>query len=59
MYIRVEVRGGTKSSRYEVVIHPTSLSSPYRFVQENQFSFHHHSVLVIFSPKFMLLIPFQ
>jgi hypothetical protein len=30
MQLRVEVRSGGKSSRYEVVFRPNSLSSPYR-----------------------------
>lgn len=31
MYLGVEVRGGTKSSRYEVVFRLASSSSPYRY----------------------------
>ncbi|XP_057959044.1 uncharacterized protein LOC131151699 [Malania oleifera] len=30
VYLRVEVRSGAKSSRYEVIFRPISLSSPYR-----------------------------
>lgn len=30
MHISVEVRGGTKTSRYEVIFRPKSVSSPYR-----------------------------
>lgn len=30
MQLRVEVRSGTKNSRYEVLFRPNSLSSPYR-----------------------------
>ena len=32
MQLRVQVRSGTKSSRYEVIFRPNSSSSPYRFV---------------------------
>ncbi|KAK2971030.1 hypothetical protein RJ640_025804 [Escallonia rubra] len=31
MHLRVEVRSGTRTSRYEVLFRPNSLSSPYRF----------------------------
>lgn len=31
LQLRVEVRSGTKSSRYEVVFRPNSFSSPYRY----------------------------
>lgn len=37
MYVRVEVRGGIKSSHYEVVIHPASFSSPYRIENRSTF----------------------
>lgn len=37
MYLRVEVRAGTKSSQYEVIIHPPSLSSPYRIENRSMF----------------------
>ncbi|KAK9136608.1 hypothetical protein Sjap_007202 [Stephania japonica] len=37
MYIRVEVRSGTKSSSYEVVFHRSSFSSPYRIENRSMF----------------------
>lgn len=30
-YLRIDVRSGTKRSRYEVIFRPNSLSSPYRY----------------------------
>lgn len=30
-YLRIEVRTGTKKSRYEVIFRPNSFSSPYRY----------------------------
>ncbi|KAF5752107.1 hypothetical protein HS088_TW01G00014 [Tripterygium wilfordii] len=35
--LRVEVRSGTKSSRYEVIFRPNSLSSPYRIENRSMF----------------------
>lgn len=32
LQLRVQVRSGTKTSRYEVIFRPNSSSSPYRFV---------------------------
>lgn len=32
MQIRVAVRSGAKMSRFEVIFHPNTLSSPYRFL---------------------------
>lgn len=32
IFLRVEVRGGTKSSRFEVVICLDTLTSPYRYI---------------------------
>ncbi|XP_074301933.1 uncharacterized protein LOC141633346 isoform X1 [Silene latifolia] len=37
MNIRVAVRSGTKSSRYEVIIRPNTLSSPYRIENRSIF----------------------
>ncbi|XP_058093613.1 uncharacterized protein LOC131239768 [Magnolia sinica] len=37
MFIRVEIRSGTKSSRYEVVFRPASFSSPYRIENRSMF----------------------
>lgn len=35
MHLRIEVRGGTLSSRYEVILRPNSFSSPYRYDSGN------------------------
>ncbi|GAV71650.1 DUF946 domain-containing protein/DUF1162 domain-containing protein/Chorein_N domain-containing protein [Cephalotus follicularis] len=37
MQLRVEVRSGTKSSRYEVIFRPNSLSTPYRIENRSMF----------------------
>ncbi|WOL14400.1 hypothetical protein Cni_G23180 [Canna indica] len=37
IFLRVEVRGGTKSSRYEVVLYLPSLTSPYRIENRSMF----------------------
>ncbi|XP_073302377.1 uncharacterized protein [Primulina huaijiensis] len=37
MHISVEVRGGTKTSRYEVIFRPKSVSSPYRIENRSLF----------------------
>ncbi|KAK9139107.1 hypothetical protein Scep_008788 [Stephania cephalantha] len=37
MYMRVEVRSGTKSSSYEVLFHHSSFSSPYRIENRSMF----------------------
>ncbi|XP_042475866.1 uncharacterized protein LOC122057714 isoform X2 [Macadamia integrifolia] len=37
MYVRVEVRSGTKHSHYEVVFRPSLLSSPYRIENRSMF----------------------
>ncbi|CAL9040995.1 unnamed protein product [Musa banksii] len=37
IFLRVEVRGGTKSSRYEVVFHLATLTSPYRIENRSMF----------------------
>ncbi|CAK9187594.1 unnamed protein product [Ilex paraguariensis] len=37
MRLRAEVRSGTKSSRYEVIFRPNSLSSPYRIENRSMF----------------------
>ncbi|XP_043726204.1 uncharacterized protein LOC122672780 isoform X2 [Telopea speciosissima] len=37
MYVRVEVRSGTKRSHYEVVFRPALLSSPYRIENRSMF----------------------
>ncbi|CAI9779714.1 unnamed protein product [Fraxinus pennsylvanica] len=37
MHLRIEVRGGTKSSRFEVVLRPNSFSSPYRIENRSFF----------------------
>lgn len=45
MQLRVEVRSGTKNSRYEVLFHPSSLSSPYRIENRSMFlPIHFHQV---------------
>lgn len=36
-YLRVEVRSGTKASRYEVIFRPNSVSSPYRIENRSLF----------------------
>ncbi|KAL6952989.1 hypothetical protein U1Q18_041399 [Sarracenia purpurea var. burkii] len=37
IYLRVEVRSGTKNSHYEVIFLPNSLSSPYRIENRSMF----------------------
>ncbi|XVE82332.1 hypothetical protein DITRI_Ditri15bG0139900 [Diplodiscus trichospermus] len=37
LFIKVEVRSGTKGSRYEVIFRPNSLSSPYRIENRSIF----------------------
>lgn len=37
LLIRVDVRSGTKGSRYEVILHPNSSSSPYRIENHSLF----------------------
>ncbi|KAK2997055.1 hypothetical protein RJ639_024911 [Escallonia herrerae] len=37
MHLRVEVRSGTRTSRYEVLFRPSSLSSPYRIENRSIF----------------------
>ncbi|KAJ4956285.1 hypothetical protein NE237_013068 [Protea cynaroides] len=37
MYVRVEVRSATRSSHYEVVFRPASLTSPYRIENRSMF----------------------
>ncbi|XWS14258.1 hypothetical protein CRYUN_Cryun36dG0107400 [Craigia yunnanensis] len=37
LFFKVEVRSGTKSSRYEVIFRPNSLSSPYRIENRSIF----------------------
>ncbi|KAL4271464.1 hypothetical protein GQ457_13G023380 [Hibiscus cannabinus] len=38
LFLKVEVRSGTKSSRYEVIFRPNSSSSPYRIENRSIFS---------------------
>lgn len=37
IHLKIEVRSGTKSCRYEVIFRPSSFSSPYRFVIVSSF----------------------
>ncbi|KAK6930330.1 Vacuolar protein sorting-associated protein 13, DH-like domain [Dillenia turbinata] len=57
IYIKVEVRSGTRSSRYEVIFRPNSISSPYRIENRSMFLPIHFRQVGGYRDSWRMLLP--